>query len=237
MIKKAKDFVSKLIFEHQLKQHPFPCKIVAGASGDRYPGWLSTEQSFFDITNEAHWKKYFDVKVPVTTENQIGERKETIGGVEQTVKFYKEIPDHLIEHKRMQVISRLLAEHIFEHLTDLDAVKALKLTHKYLAPGGRIRIAVPDMNHPDKKYLDYQRSISGHKQEYNYQSLTAQCRKAGFKQFQLKEYFDAGGLFNISTWYRIDGHVKRSFWYDWRNMTMEGGVFWSSLIIDAIKER
>jgi hypothetical protein len=38
------------------------------------------------------------------------------------------------------------AEHVLEHLTIAEAVVALKLMKQYLAPGGKVRLAVPDYN-------------------------------------------------------------------------------------------
>jgi predicted SAM-dependent methyltransferase len=234
MIKK---FISRKVFEYVLKKNPFPCKLVVGADGDRYPGWLSTEKKYFDITNEDHWKKYFDVEIPITYEDQIGTRKEKIDGVEQDVKFYMDVPEEKIEIRKMQVISHILADHVFQELTEADAIQALVYAKRYLTPGGKIRIAVPDDNHRDKQFVQLMQQIYQPKVHYNRDKLLRVVRAAGFKRFQVKENFDAGGLFNISTWYRQEGFVKRSFWYDPNNMANNTGMFWSCLIIDAIKER
>lgn len=230
-----KELFSKKAFERLIKKNPFPCKIIVGAGGDRYPGWLSTEKKYFDITKEADWKKYFDVKVPLTTEEQIGERTEIVDGVETTVKYQLDIPEEKIEWREMQVISNILADHVFQELTKAEAIEALVYARRYLTPGGRIRIAVPDANHRDKKFTNLMEDCYPG-ERYNKDDLVRTMRAAGFKKFQVKEGFDPGGLFNISTWYRIDGYVSRSFWYDANNMTNETGMFWSCLIVDAIKE-
>ena len=226
---------NKFIFNHQLKRCVYPIKIIVGASGDRYPGWLSTEKSFLDITNPDHWKKYFDFSIPVTTENQIGEMTETIDGVEQKIKYYMDVPEEKIEYRKTPMISNILADHVFQELTAEESIAALKNMRRYLIDGGRIRIAVPDYGHRERKFVSLMQQIYPNKQNHNFQSMINLCRAAGFKQFQLKEYFDAGGLFYISTWYRIDGYCKRSFWYDPNNMIGDTGMFWSCLIVDVIK--
>src|SRR6185295_4438112 len=44
----------------------------------------------------------------------------------------------------------ILAEHVWEHLTIDEGTRAAKLCWKYLRPGGRLRVAVPDGLHPDR---------------------------------------------------------------------------------------
>lgn len=213
-IKFAREFISKQIFKHQMKQEPFPIKLVVGASGDRYPGWISTEESYFDITNEDHWDKYFHYDQPVWNE--------------KTEKW---------ESEPMPVISRILAEHVFEHLDEIAIEHTLKLMHKYLVIGGRIRIAMPDPLHTNKKYLEYIRDpIHNHITELSAIQLARKIKAAGFENVQIKEGFNDAGFFNVSTWYRVDGYVKRSFWYDARNMLMDDGILWTSVIVDGIKQ-
>lgn len=233
---KIKNFISRKIFERMLKKYPYPVKLIVGANGDRYPGWLSTEKSYFDITKADDWEKYFDVSVPVTISEQIGTRREEVDGVMQQVKYQLDVPEEQIEYKSMQVIKNILADHVIHELGWDDAIQAMKLAHKYLTPGGRIRISVPDDNHRDKKFVKMMKQIYQPKYDYDKSNMLRMLRAAGFRHFQVKEAFDVGELFNISTWYRIDGFCKRSFWYDPSNMTMDTGMFWSCLIIDAIKD-
>jgi len=232
-----KYYIRKKVFEHQLKKSPLPVKLIVGADGDRYPGWLSTEKSFFDITNPDDWEKYFDFGVRALEPGAPDYREEEVGGVKSQVPYFN--PDKKITvDKDLQVVRRILAEHVFHFLTEDQAMAALQLMKKYLTDDGRIRIAVPDQYHKDQRYIEYVNDpVHGHKSRWSFQSLTRFIKAAGFKHVQVKEAFDAGGSFNIATWYRIDGYVKRSFWYDYRNMVPELGnnIFWSSLIIDAIK--
>ena len=55
--------------------------------------------------------------------------------------------------KKKIVISNILAEHVFEHLTYDECIKALKVINKYMIKNSKIRIAVPDGYNPDPIYL------------------------------------------------------------------------------------
>ena len=66
---------------------------------------------------------------------------------------------------------------------------------KYLKPGGRLRIAVPDANHPDPAYYEFVRpggwgtAPDEHKILYTYQTLGDMLRSVGY-QVDLLEYCD-----------------------------------------------
>jgi len=51
-------------------------------------------------------------------------------------------------------VEAFLAEHVWEHLTVSEASLAIRNCLKYLVPGGHLRLAVPDGNHPDQNYLE-----------------------------------------------------------------------------------
>lgn len=55
------------------------------------------------------------------------------------------------ERFRPNSISRLLAEHVWEHLEPEDARKAASICFEFLRPGGFFRCAVPDELFPDAK--------------------------------------------------------------------------------------
>src|SRR5262245_8454926 len=48
-------------------------------------------------------------------------------------------------------IDRLMAEHLFEHLSEPECATAFTECFRYLKPGGLLRIAVPDGNRKDPK--------------------------------------------------------------------------------------
>jgi predicted SAM-dependent methyltransferase len=52
------------------------------------------------------------------------------------------------------LISLILAEHIWEHLTEEDSCTAARNCYRYLRRVGHLRIAVPDGINPDPKYID-----------------------------------------------------------------------------------
>ena len=51
-------------------------------------------------------------------------------------------------------IDRMLAEHVFEHLSLAHMGEFLNLARIYLTAEGRVRIAVPDGYHPDPDYVE-----------------------------------------------------------------------------------
>ena len=49
-------------------------------------------------------------------------------------------------------ISAILAEHVWEHLTFEEGVKAAEICYKFLKTSGHIRCGVPDAFFPDETY-------------------------------------------------------------------------------------
>jgi predicted SAM-dependent methyltransferase len=148
--------------------------------------------------------------------------------------------DHFLRYWKENSRTAFLAEHVWEHLEPLDAARANSLCFAFLRPNGRLRIAVPDGLHPDPAYIDSVRpggtgeGAEDHKVLYTYQTLGKQLNHVGF-QVDLLEYWDEHGLFHIKEWLSKDGHIRRSRNHDPRNR--EGGLVYTSLIIDAIKPK
>lgn len=133
-------------------------------------------------------------------------------------------------------IDSMLAEHVFEHLPTEDLEKFLPMAGRYLAPGGRIRIAVPDGYHPNPDYIASVKpggtgvGANDHKVLYTCDRIGDLMREQGY-QFELLEYFDADGHFHQITWYTDDGFIGRSAGNDARNAG--GQLNYTSLIIDC----
>lgn len=136
-------------------------------------------------------------------------------------------------------IDRILAEHVFEHLTTEELAEFLDIAGLHLTPGGRIRIAVPDSYHPNPDYI---RSVqpggigigaSDHKVLYTCDLIGNLMREQDF-QFELLEYFDATGQFHQSAWSADDGFVGRSAKHDLRNAG--GQLNYTSLIVDCWRQ-
>jgi predicted SAM-dependent methyltransferase len=140
---------------------------------------------------------------------------------------------------RKNSISAILAEHVWEHLTQEEGLLAVKRCHDYLMPGGHLRIAVPDGFHPEKAYIEYVRpgghgaGADDHKVLYNFISLSKQLEEVGF-EVRLLEWFDGNGQFHYQEWNPNDGMVVRSSRFDERNA--DGKLNYTSLIIDGIKK-
>jgi len=135
-------------------------------------------------------------------------------------------------------IDRMMAEHVWEHMTIQDGLIAARNCFKFMNNGGSIRIAVPDGHNPDPKYIDavkpngFGPGAKDHKVLYTQETLCQVFELAGFEVHRL-EYFDELGAFLFETWSPIDGFIRRSLKFDPRNT--DGTVNYTSLIIDAKK--
>ena len=160
-----------------------------------------------------------------------GFKEEVIGGVKTMVPVLETIKG--TPERKTEIISHILCEEVINHL-DISEIRIfLQLAHKYLIPGGRIRISVPDANHPNQEYIN--KTIGKNDQSFNYKNIINFLREAGFKKPIVREGYIEGNMFNISTWYMSDGLVKRSFWYDPKNIEILDNFLWTSLIVDGIK--
>jgi predicted SAM-dependent methyltransferase len=137
-------------------------------------------------------------------------------------------------------IDALLAEHLWEHLSEEDASAAASNCFTYLKQGGYLRIAVPDGFHPSSEYIDAVKPMGSgfgskdHKVLFTYISLSRLFESAGF-DVELLEYFDESGDFHQKEWDPNAGFVARSMNYDLRNR--DGSLSFTSIILDARKKR
>jgi predicted SAM-dependent methyltransferase len=108
-------------------------------------------------------------------------------------------------------LDAIVAEHVLEHMEFAEGLRALRNFQRYLKPGGRVRIAVPDAFNPNTDYQEHCRpGGSGqswarlllyapdepeHKVHYSYQTLSELMRSAGLTP-HLIEYHDATGVFH-----------------------------------------
>lgn len=126
----------------------------------------------------------------------------------------------------------LLVEHVFEHLTKFQVKTVLQFCHTWLKPGGCLRIAVPDSNHPDANYLKLTLPpADDHQSSWNIDSFTTLLKECGFKVVPLEYY---SGNKQLCT-FGIDeqnGQITRSIQKGYINSNVPG---YSSLIIDAFK--
>lgn len=171
---------------------------MVGSSGLVRKTWLSTQESWLDITNFNHWSKYFEF-------NQV---------------------------------DRILAEHVIEHLHPHQLKVAIENFFLFLRPGGYVRIAVPDGNHPSLEYIQRVKpggtgpGASDHKVLYTFSELSQHFTDCGFIVIGL-EYFDNSQIFHQTEWESKDGPILRSRNNDPRNSNDHNN--YSSIIIDAVK--
>ena len=134
-------------------------------------------------------------------------------------------------------VSRILAEHVFEHLTLEDGIKSIKNLKSIIKSKGVIRIAVPDGYNPNEDYINDVKpggigaGSDDHKILYNYNSI----KKLFDSDFEIKllEYFDENGNFISNDWNNDEknGYIMRSRLNDRRNSKHK--IYYNSIILDA----
>lgn len=137
-------------------------------------------------------------------------------------------------------VEAFVAEHVWEHLPPDAATAAVRCCFEFLAPGGTLRIAVPDGLNPDPQYREYVRpggsgpGADDHQALYDRRSLAALLESAGFA-VEPQEWWDATGEFHCTDWSDDRGRIVRSRRYDPRNR--DGTLRYTSLILDGVKPR
>lgn len=138
-------------------------------------------------------------------------------------------------------IEAMLAEHVWEHMTEEEGVIAARNCYDFLKPGGYLRCAVPDINFRNDAYQQMvqvggpgpvDHPAYSHKIVYDYLKFKRVFEKAGFV-VELLEYCDEEGKFHYQYWNPADGKIGRSFRFDTRNSLKQLGMV--SIIIDAKK--
>jgi predicted SAM-dependent methyltransferase len=192
-----------------------PIRISLGSGGIVQPGWIATHQSELDLLDPRHWHSVF------APDRSRWRRLWPWGA-------------------RPLLADAYFAEHVWEHLSAEDGVRALKQLSAFLRPGGHVRLAVPDGLHPDPHYREHVRpggsgpGADDHKVLYTCAALSEAMRSAGFEPRPL-EYWDEEGTFHRTEWNPDDGMVRRSLLHDPRNA--DGQPHYTSLIVDGIKPR
>jgi predicted SAM-dependent methyltransferase len=131
-----------------------------------------------------------------------------------------------------------VAEHVWEHLSEANGLLAAHHCFRYLAPGGYLRLAVPDGAHPDATYIDAVRpggtgaGASDHRVLYTRPMLTALLESVGFR-VEPVEWWDDAGHFHPYSWPGTRARISRSSRYDHRNQG--GKLVYTSLIVDGVK--
>jgi len=141
--------------------------------------------------------------------------------------------------KGRRLITHVVAEHVFEHLTRKECVDALRYISSHLVEGGRVRIAVPDGYHPNENYLRHVGvngigdDASDHMQLFTVDTLSSILSETGFRPVHIEGY-DANGTLKIEPWSADCGFISRSRANKFNN-TWEFVDANTSLIVDGIK--
>ena len=133
------------------------------------------------------------------------------------------------------LIDRLLAEHLFEHLSRAECATAFRLCFQFLKPGGLLRVAVPDGHRKDGEYVaEVAPPKDGHQVLFTVEDLVQCLEHAGFLVTPL-EYFDADEQFHCTQWDEAEGLIRRSARHDRQERFKRGALYYTSLIVDARK--
>jgi len=143
--------------------------------------------------------------------------------------------DDWARYFRPAFLTHIFTEHMLEHLDAGALAKTLALCWKYLAPGGRLRVAVPDANRKDPAYIEeVAPPADGHKQYFTARALESLFSAAGFTVLLL-EYYDSRGHFHRMPWDPEDGFVRRSYAHDGQKAFQYNDHYYTSIILDAFK--
>ena len=149
--------------------------------------------------------------------------------------------DKLFDSKKR--VRRVLAEHVFEHLTLEEMRNSLRIIYNNMILGGTLRIAVPDGNNPNYEYRKHcgingiGADASDHKQFITFELLSDELSKIGFQVKLVEGYLKNKNL--ISEDFDDDlGFVMRSRKHLNKCSPKDGWNFQdanSSLIVDCLK--
>lgn len=146
---------------------------------------------------------------------------------------------HFKKYFKKKKISKILAEHVLEHLTTNELELMITNFYNYSSDKINIRIAVPDGFHNDPSYISIVKpggtgeGAEDHKHLFNYKTLKSLFEAQNFKS-KLVEYWDENGQFHSNYINDDNGYVKRSLLNDIRNS--DGIPHYTSLIIDFNKD-
>lgn len=132
-------------------------------------------------------------------------------------------------------LTNIVAEHVFEHLSHKECLRAFMLCYEYLDHGGVLRIAVPDKYRKDLAYVrEVKPPADGHKSYFGFDDLSNMLENVGFKTKKL-EWHDKRGVFHHTAYSKAHGKISRSLANDRQSKFKVDGHYYTSLIIDAIK--
>jgi predicted SAM-dependent methyltransferase len=146
---------------------------------------------------------------------------------------------HWHNYFKKNSIDVILAEHVWEHLSIDEGLKAAKQCYLYIKLGGYLRVAVPDGFCPNSEYIECVKpggtgdGSAGHKVLFTHLTFSDLFLRAGF-QVNLLEYYDSKGVFHYTDWEPKDGAIRRSRRFDARNKN--GILGYTSIILDAHKK-
>jgi|TARA_B110000438_G_scaffold230426_1_gene225451 predicted SAM-dependent methyltransferase len=139
-------------------------------------------------------------------------------------------------------VTNILAEHVFEHLTESEGQKGIETCLMFLKKGGIIRIAVPDSFHPSKEYHEYSKpgghgaGAWDHKEFYNYQTMNKLLSVFSDSiEINFLEYYDEDGKLHSKNIDKEKGMIERTVKIG-RRVNRTNDIY-TSLIFDIILKK
>lgn len=168
---------------------------------------------------------------------------------------YKASTDYRVKHVfpyRMRLpensVDAILSEHFLEHLIEPHVEKVLRDCYRVLKAGGRMRMAVPDFNHPLYEHMRVSQKDDdkNHKSIWTLDKLSRVIEAAGFDRICPMHFWThrgdesgAGASYQFTERILDESHgiIKRTPKHDRRNKKNRqwGRLHKTSLVIDAIK--
>ncbi len=110
-------------------------------------------------------------------------------------------------------VDRILTEHFLEHTTPQDMTKIFNEFYRILKPGGIVRAAVPDYNHPrDMPFLKMGNDPrhTDHFTLTTYSKIKEIVAQSKFKTAKFYHYWDESRQFHCQPIDYSIGHIKRT---------------------------
>lgn len=104
---------------------------------------------------------------------------------------------------------RVFFEHLLEHLTAPDGYRLLKECHRVLAPGGVLRICVPELERLPRAWREDIITKYGHLMVYHYEILSQMLVTAGFERIHQEGRAECDGHWKVIGRERDDQETLR----------------------------
>ena len=183
---------------------PGPVKVNVGAGIEVAEGWINIDGSLHALA--ASW--------PRPLLSRLYKRASHVRRAMDEAEYIRRLKNHrFIFHDLSyglpfdeRTVDFVFCSHVLEHFYRADAEKLVHEIHRVLKPGGRVRIAVPDLEHAVSLYQQGQRTdaleffftesnahvFSQHRYMYDYELMRTMLLEHGFADVTRCAYREGG---------------------------------------------